>query len=211
MSKNTRNRILLTALAALLLVTLTIGGTMAWLTAKSSEVVNNFTSAELGIELKETESNWSKQLIPGKTYEKDPNVTVVADSDVSAWIFVEILEGNNSAAAGGKKVDYNVDTEHWVKVNVTPKHPGAEVYLYKTNAVAAGSTVYVLTGGKEETPGQVTVSGNVTEADMTALPSLTFYAYAVQSDNLTINNTLITATNVVDNAAAIWALAPNAQ
>lgn len=43
MSKNTRNRILLTAVAALLLVAVAVGGTVAYLNATSNAVVNTFT------------------------------------------------------------------------------------------------------------------------------------------------------------------------
>lgn len=208
MSKNTRTRILLTAVAALLLVTMAVGGTMAWLTAKSSEVENTFTATKLEIDLTETDDPWTQKLLPGATYDKDPKVTVLTDSE-AGWLFVEIVEENNDLAnpAGDdtKKVRYAV-ADGWVKLDVTGKK-GGTVYLYQPAPKTAGQSVYVLSGN---TNGRVEVSDLVVEADMDKLPSLTFYAYAVQSENLNIGGTDIAANNVVANAAAIWALTPAA-
>lgn len=105
MSKNTRNRILLTALAALLLVVVAVGGTVAWLTDSTSEIKNTFTTAGIDIELKETKkpdgtvveagvNDWSAQLIPGKEYQKNPVVSVLKETDVDIWLFVKYDETN---------------------------------------------------------------------------------------------------------------------
>ena len=53
MSKNTRTRILLTAVAALLLVAMTVGGTLAWLQDTSDTVENTFTASNIDVELDE--------------------------------------------------------------------------------------------------------------------------------------------------------------
>lgn len=105
MSKNTRNRILLTALAALLLVVVAVGGTVAWLTDRSEQITNTFTTAGIDIELKETNkpdgtvvedgvSDWSAQLIPGEKYAKNPVVSVLKETDVDIWLFVKYDENN---------------------------------------------------------------------------------------------------------------------
>lgn len=69
-----------------------VGGTMAWLTAGSETVTNTFTSSDIDIALTETKENF--QMVPGWTIEKDPKVTVDADSE-ACWLFVEITESTN--------------------------------------------------------------------------------------------------------------------
>lgn len=106
MSKNTRNRILLTAVAALLLVTMAVGGTLAWLVDSTDEVENTFTTAGIDIELTEdlnTDTNddgvadkWTAKLVPGTSYKKNPIVSVVRPTtDVDVYLFVEFEENGN--------------------------------------------------------------------------------------------------------------------
>lgn len=92
MSKNTRNRILLTAVAALLLVVMTVGGTLAWLTDVTAPVTNTFSPSDIHIDLDETVDE-DLQLIPGKEYNKEPVVSVDGTlTNVDIWLFVEIDE-----------------------------------------------------------------------------------------------------------------------
>jgi len=195
-------KILVLALTALLLVAVSVAGTVAYLTDSTEQVQNTFTATNLEINLAESVTPWQQKLLPGATYDKDPYVEVASGSE-SAWVFVEIVEANNTITEG-KKVTYTVDTTNWVKLEEEGDHDG-DVYLYKASALAAGDKKYLLTGGTNNL-GQVKVNENVTEADMAALPTLTFYAYAVQSENLTINGTTINKDNVVNNVAAVWGL-----
>ena len=78
-----------------------VGGTLAWLTDETQNVVNTFTDSDINITLTETdvENNQtpdanSYQMIPGHTIAKDPKVTVLADSE-ACWLFVEITESAN--------------------------------------------------------------------------------------------------------------------
>lgn len=80
---------LLLALCAVLLVAGTVMGTLAYLQDQDT-VVNTFTVGKVDITLAETDvdGNGDNQanlyhLIPGKTYEKDPTVTVVKGSEES--------------------------------------------------------------------------------------------------------------------------------
>ena len=62
----------LALLAALVLVIgCIIGGTLAWLTAKSDVVTNTFTTSDITVELKETTGTQYK-MIPGYAIRKDP-------------------------------------------------------------------------------------------------------------------------------------------
>ena len=213
-------KILVLALAALLLVAVSVAGTVAYLTATSNEVQNTFTAAELGVVLSETKTSddkWEQPLLPGATYNKDPMVKLTEKS-ADAWVFVEIIETNNTLAAGsGKKVNCNIDTENWVQVlddNDAPVTTNAEdsvgIWMYKKNALTASDTtgVYFLKEGTDQ-HGSVTVNTAVTTADMgeNNLPSITFKAYALQSANLKIGTTDIDKDNAESNAYQMWLLA----
>ena len=175
MSKNTRNRILLTALAALLLVTLTIGGTMAWLVDTTTEVKNTFTTAKVDIILDETQTDRNFEMIPGTVYPKEPYVTVV-DGSESCWVFVEVV-----ASEGLENVDWSVDTDNWIELTVTDAPHSGKVYYYK-DRLNAGDTKYILDGGEK---GQVTIKTDPTNQNMpTSNPTITFYAYACQAANV---------------------------
>lgn len=207
MSKNTRNRILLTAVAALLLVVMSVAGTMAYLVANTPKVENTFTTSDIGLILKEhplkitdgktdgktidknatpVDAVTEYKMVPGDTLQKDPFVTVDANS-VDCWVFVEILETYNTLPSNSEKkyINYDVDTTSWTKLDgVEPKTKGATVYYYSANdaTVKAGETKYILDDN------QVIVDTAVLEIDMTAAntnkPQLTFYAYAIQKANV---------------------------
>ena len=132
MSKNTRNRILLTALAALLLVTLTIGGTLAWLVDTTGTVENTFAPSKVDVDLKET---------TGTSYQKDPSVTVV--NDVDAYVFVKVEKAgvwpanhvSYDMAAGWQLVDGTTDV-YWRLVGAEDTTKTFDVILNNTITVA---------------------------------------------------------------------------
>lgn len=94
--KNTK-KILVLALAAVLLVSATFFATMAYLTSKTDEVNNTFTVGKVKIDLDEAkvDENGKAQpnearvkandyhLLPGHDYDKDPTVKVLANSEKS--------------------------------------------------------------------------------------------------------------------------------
>lgn len=91
-----KSKILITVFCAVLLVTVSVLGTLAYLTSQD-EVVNTFTVGKVKISLDEAavnadgteiagadrvkENNY--HLIPGQTYVKDPTLTVKAKSEAS--------------------------------------------------------------------------------------------------------------------------------
>lgn len=166
--------------AAVMVVGMAIGGTMAWLTANTSTVKNTFTVGNIDIELKETGAEESGDLltkdfkmIPGQTLTKDPTVTVEAGSE-ERWLFVEVVEGNDLATY----IDYTVDA-NWRNVDDSGPN-GGTVYVYE-GSVADGMPISILANDK------VTVLSSVTKDMMDALqepgaqlPTLTFKAYAIQ-------------------------------
>lgn len=113
-----KKNVLVMVLAMLLVCVMSVGGTIAWLTATTSPVINTFTSGNVAITLNEgevyelgatgtTDANLGTftddgatrvmdntyQIIPGNKYDKDPTVTVKANSE-DCYLFVKFEEGN---------------------------------------------------------------------------------------------------------------------
>ena len=196
-------------LALVLVFALGVGGTLAWLSATTTPVVNTFTVGDINIDLNEHEyvpstkslatdkepvkTNKNYKFVPGDTLPKDPYVTVKAGSE-ACWLFVKIDETNNTVTGlNGKVVSYDIDTtKGWAPVT------GVENVWYKQLAATAEDTDYNVLLNK-----QVTVNADITKtmADNTldsAKPVLTFTAYAIQSANLKNGDTTVTT------AEAAW-------
>ena len=160
-------------LAVVLIVGISVGGTLAWLTATTESVTNTFTVGDININLKETTSNY--KMVPGNTIAKDPKVTVLKDSE-ACWLFVKIEESTNL----DDFITYDV-AAGWTAL------PGVSgVYYREVNAATANVSFDVLANNS------VTVNDTVTKAMMNDLqkdgatqPTLTFTAYAVQKDHVT--------------------------
>ena len=103
----TARKVLILALCAVLLVSISVMGTMAYLTSKDS-VTNTFTVGKVAINLDEadvkTDGTYEKDvntrvedgnayhLLPGHSYIKDPTIHVASDSE-NAWLFVKVENG----------------------------------------------------------------------------------------------------------------------
>ena len=95
-------KILALALAAVLLVAVGVGGTLAWLADTTDAVENTFTAAGIDISLEETKNydtnndgtndSWQMQMIPGTSANKDPKVTVEDATTVDIILFVEFTQ-----------------------------------------------------------------------------------------------------------------------
>ena len=181
--KGVSTKVFLSLLALVLVVGCAVGGTIAWLTAKTDPVVNTFTYGKIKIELTET-TGAEYKIIPGVNISKDPKVTVKADSE-ACWLFVKVAEANwpTFIDEDGRKVSYDI-ANGWTALDAT-NHPG--VYYREVNAVTADTDFYVLAGDTTYPNGVVTVSENLTKAEVngiTTQPTLTFTAYAVQKDGI---------------------------
>lgn len=157
-------------LALVLVLGCALGGTVAWLVAESGPVTNTFTYGDININLEETTGS-SYKIIPGVDIAKDPKVTVEADSE-ACWLFVKVDEVGTFVAG---KVTYSV-ADGWTALTGQPG-----VYYREVGAVTADTDFYVL---KDNV---VKVSDTLTKEDIkdiTARPTLTFTAYAVQKDGI---------------------------
>ncbi|MBE5809951.1 MAG: hypothetical protein E7318_03345 [Clostridiales bacterium] len=161
-------KILALALAAVLLVAVSVSGTMAWLAADTDPVTNTFTTSKVGVELDENEEYEPYKMIPGHTIDKDPTVTLTAGSEDS-FVFVKIEKNEYFDIY----MTYAVDSA-WTKLDSASS---GLVEVYWCN-MTAGKSQAVLDGNV------VTVKESVTTVQMneanTNQPKLTFTAYAVQ-------------------------------
>ena len=168
-------KLVVAMLAVTLLIGCAIGGTVAWLTDKTTAVTNTFTYGDINIELTETKpANQQAKIIPGVNIEKDPKVTVEPNSE-ACWLFVKVEEEGTFVA---NKVTYSI-ADGWTKGDGT-KIP-ANVYYRAVDAVKNDTDFAVLKDNK------IYVSEELSKSDIqsiTAQPKLTFTAYAVQKDGI---------------------------
>lgn len=183
------------AVSLLLVLALSVGGTIAWLT-DSETVTNTFTIGNVDIKLKETDATGQEvnaqsfKFVPGKAIAKDPKVTVVADSE-ACYVFVKVVESINfkqGVTTNNTFTSYFTYqiAEGWESLTGVPG-----VYYKTVETSNADQAWYVLKGGnKEENKnGVVSVAETVTK-DMIDLldmsqgkePKLTFTAYAIQKE-----------------------------
>ena len=175
-----------TAMLALTLVLAAywaVGGTAAWLAAKSDPIASTFTFGDINITLTETDHQEQIKIIPGVDIPKDLKVTVQADS-VDCWLFVKVEQTGTFVP---DKVTYAI-AEGWTKGD-GPQIP-TNVYYREVNTATTDSVFSVLMGDK------ITVSNELTKADIENItgPTLTFTAYAVQKEG-------------INTAADAWAVA----
>ena len=165
-----------TAMLALTLVLAAywaVGGTAAWLAAKSEPIASTFTFGDINITLTETDHQEQIKIIPGVDIPKDLKVTVKADS-VDCWLFVKV-EQTGTFVNG--KVTYSIDGG-WTKGDGSqiPEN----VYYRQVNAATADREFPVLKDDK------ITVSNELTKEEIQNItgPTLTFTAYAVQKEGI---------------------------
>ena len=165
-----KKKVLICVVAVVLVLCCAVGGTIAWLTAKTDSVTNTFTVGDINITLTETERDY--KMVPGNELKKDPKVTVTANSE-ACWLFVKVEASANLS----EFVSYQI-AEGWTELE-------SGVYYREVDAATAkaGVSFDVLQGNA------VTVKENVTKQQMNDLtqatyPTLTFTAYAVQKDNV---------------------------
>lgn len=171
--RSVSGRLFVLMLALVLVLGCAVGGTVAWLVAKTDPVVNTFTYGDINITLTETTGE-NYKIIPGVDIGKDPKVTVKAGSE-ACWLFVKVEEEGTFVA---DKVTYSI-ADGWTKGDGT-KIP-RNVYYRAVEAVTTDTDFAVLKDNK------IYVSEELTKGDIqsvTTQPKLTFTAYAVQKDGI---------------------------
>lgn len=172
------SKTLVLALAVMLIVGTTIGGTIAWLTAESGTVTNTFTTSDINITLSEgvdtdKDGAASFKMVPGCTITKDPKASVVTGSE-DCYLFVEITESENF----NNFMTYAI-AEGWTKLGNSNVYYRVYDSKDSNNTNQMGTQYSILDGDR------VVVKDSVTKEHMNGLtentyPKLTFKAYAVQ-------------------------------
>ena len=185
--RNVSNKTVAILLALVLAIGCAVGGTLAWLISETGPVVNTFTYGDINIGLTETTGR-DYTITPGVDIKKDPKVTVEANSE-ACWLFVKVEKEN-----WNEKVTYEI-ANGWNALSGQ-----TDVYYREVEATTAkaGVSYYMLKGNTTYANGVVTVSENLTKAEVNSIatqPKLIFTAYAVQKDG-------------IDTAADAWAKIP---
>lgn len=165
-----KKKVIISVLALALVLCLGIGGTLAYLTAKTDPVKNTFTYGDINIRLEETTGNTYK-MIPGATISKNPTVIVEKDSE-ACWLFVKVEKSNNF----DDFMVFAINPE-WKKLENVDN-----VYYMEVEATTVRDVTYDILNGNG-----LIVKSSVTKTDLAKLtedtyPTLTFTAYAVQKE-----------------------------
>lgn len=177
-------------LAVVLIVAISVGGTLAWLTATTGPVTNTFTVGDINIKLEEHAYNpdttsvklndtpvtsQTYPLIPGTTYFKDPTVTVLANSE-DCYLFVKFEEDNKNTDV--LTYTSELDGNGWAKLTGVT---GVTNVWYRVVAKTNANVSFQLLKDNK-----VTVPDTLTKEEMPAAastPKLTYTAAAIQKDN----------------------------
>lgn len=206
----TKSKALLLTLCAVLLVTASMLGTMAYLTDNKT-VTNTFTVGQVQITLDEEDTDNSTpgadrdkanayHLLPGHTYTKDPMVTVLKGSEASyIKMTVTFSEANALdaifAPTGGANLTsiFNgYDSDNWIyKGNTKDETKNTRTYefWYKETVGAPDGDIAL-----DALFDSITVPGAITNEQLATIKGMTITvnAYAIQADGFA-------------NAEAAWA------
>lgn len=180
-------------LTLVLVLSIVIGGTMAWLMDKTDPVTNTFTAGNIEITLIETKkpdgtvvdagvTDWSAQMIPGNTYEKDPVVTVIgSENAVDCYLFVKVEEVGNAQEYLNYTFTFDADAE-WKKYGepTTVDETTTTIWYREVTASTDDQSWHLLTDDRVTVDGDAVTKNNMTVA---ANAKLIFTAYAAQKDN----------------------------
>ncbi len=156
-----KKKILLVALAFVLVIAISVAGTLAFLTQSTAEVTNTFvaqkgiihkTDTDTGFKLIEHEysattkaltttevtENTYSGVLPKQKLPKDPKVSVNVETDAEIYLFIKVTNGTTL-------INATVDSTNWEAVDGY-----ANVYVYKgtgstNNKIKGTSTAYELT------------------------------------------------------------------
>lgn len=187
-----KKKAIVAVVALVLVLCCAMGGTLAWLVDSTTEVKNTFTYGDINISLWEHELNEDGltlsddvftgaeqtgfKMIPGNKIEKDPTVTVKADSEAS-WLFVKIVESDNF----DDFMTYGV-ASGWTQLTVDAEGNAITdlIYYREVNATTADTDFAVLANNSVSV--KETVKKDMLKDGVFVAPTLSFTAYAVQRD-----------------------------
>lgn len=183
-------KLVLVIMSALLIFTLGIASTVAWLTTATDKISNTFTIGKIKIDLDEPtwfEGSVNKlvsdktltpvttrdnKLVPGKKLAKDPRAWVIADSE-KCYLFVKV----ESAVGLTGIVTYDIDTSWTALTGETG------IYYRVVEASDANQSFPILAGNVIQCTTTATAE-TLAAVELNAY-ALSFTAYAVQFEGMT--------------------------
>ena len=193
---------LMTVLALVLVIAMSVAGTYAYLTS-ADEVVNTFTVGNVAIKLDEAKANTdgtlvdgaarvkanSYKLLPGHEYNKDPMVTVLAGSE-SSYVKMTVTFTKAAAldaifapnGADMTSIFKGYDSTNWeLKKDTedTGKDTRTYEFWYKAPVAAPDGDVAL-----DPLFDSIIVPGTITNAQLATIKGMTITvnAYAIQAD-----------------------------
>lgn len=167
-------------LVALVLI-VSVGSTIAYIVASSNTVKNTFTVGNVAITLDETTGNEYK-IIPGTTQEKNPTVTVKANSE-PCWLFVKAEKSDG----------FDNYCSYALQDGWTQLPQDDNVFYIKLSKSSSDQSFKVLKNNS------IDIFDTITEEQMALItnnPTIKFTAYAIQSEG-------------IDTAQTAWQLLNN--
>jgi predicted ribosomally synthesized peptide with SipW-like signal peptide len=140
----TKKKALAAIIAVCLIVCLTAGASLAYLTDKTDDVTNTFTVGKVDIKLEETnpESNTKQEtgltglkLVPGDTTAKDPTVTVLKDSE-ACYVRVKVV-------VTGVETYTHLKDDDAVKALFVQKESPASNFVADSTVTVSGNTATI--------------------------------------------------------------------
>ncbi len=189
MKKKNLKKLLLAVCCAALLVCVSIGATVAYLTS-AEKVVNTFTVGKVAITLDEAKVTTdgtevvgaarvqtnSYKLMPGHEYKKDPTVHVAANSE-ACYVFVKVANGISAieTTENGKTIAGQIAAKGWTALG---DETGVYYKEWKPSDGANNLVVFE----------EFTIADTVKDTDLagiTAETKIEITAYAIQKDGFT--------------------------
>lgn len=187
-----KKKAIVAVVALVLVLCCAMGGTLAWLVDSTTEVKNTFTYGDINISLWEHELNEDGltlstdvftgeeqtgfKMIPGNKIEKDPTVTVKADSEAS-WLFIKIVESNNF----DDFMTYGV-ASGWTQLTVDAEGNAITDLIYYREVAATTADTDFAVLANDSVSVKDTVTKDMLKDGVFVAPTLSFTAYAVQRD-----------------------------
>ncbi len=150
------------------------GGTFAYLQSQTEDVVNEFKTEQVKVEISESPHD-PYDIIPGTEQDKDPTVTV--KNTIESFVFLTVTDNTHGL------VNYEIDDTIWTKLDGYD-----DVYYRKVPAAADanGTTLKVLKGDKVSYDENL-INEDMLDEDGNLLTdvALTFKALAIQAKPFT--------------------------
>ena len=193
---------LMTVLALVLVIAMSVAGTYAYLTS-ADRVVNTFTVGDVKIKLDEAKANPdgslvanadrvkanSYKLLPGHTYNKDPMVTVLKGSE-SSYVKMTVTFSNaaeldaifDPKGADMTSIFNGYDSTNWIyKGNTENTGDNTRTYEFWYKEAVAAPTADVALDALFDS---ITVPGTINNDQLATIKGMTITvnAYAIQAD-----------------------------